>query len=152
MQASAGMDKFACLCVCVCVFACVFVCVCVCVCVCVLNSAHSLPSPLLLHNSFPFYLSGRKYTECTTDGGRGDGRAWCFTEPTSELSSQAKWGFCSDGSETKETWGYQCDCEPGFEGHRCERACAEGTYGRNCLGSCDCKHGADCNPVTGECT
>eukprot|EP00056_Hartaetosiga_gracilis_P016133 m.3989 g.3989 ORF g.3989 m.3989 type:complete len:3037 (-) comp3783_c0_seq1:271-9381(-) len=102
---------------------------------------------------FPFYLSGRKYTECTTDGGRGDNdRPWCFTEETDESNlGLSKWGYCSDGSEDVQSWGYECDCPAGRYGHRCDLVCSEGFYGSNCLSQCNCQNGADCDPTTGVC-
>ena len=37
----------------------------------------------------------------------------------------------------------QCECEPGFTGFFCADPCREGTYGRRCLGKCDCANNAE---------
>lgn len=37
----------------------------------------------------------------------------------------------------------QCECEPGFTGFFCSDPCPLGSYGRRCLGKCECANNAE---------
>uniref|UniRef100_A0A7N6AT07 receptor protein-tyrosine kinase n=1 Tax=Anabas testudineus TaxID=64144 RepID=A0A7N6AT07_ANATE len=56
---------------------------------------------------------------------------------------------CLNGGECHDVYG-DCICPPGFMGTRCETACREGMFGRNCLKSCgselSCKGRRFCLP------
>uniref|UniRef100_A0A8C5NPF6 MEG11 protein n=1 Tax=Junco hyemalis TaxID=40217 RepID=A0A8C5NPF6_JUNHY len=44
-----------------------------------------------------------------------------------------------------------CQCEPGWHGPDCSLPCPAGTWGPGCNRSCDCAHGAPCDPQSGTC-
>ncbi|KFP83944.1 Multiple epidermal growth factor-like domains protein 11, partial [Acanthisitta chloris] len=40
----------------------------------------------------------------------------------------------------------------GWHGPDCSMPCPAGTWGLNCNRSCDCAHGASCDPQSGTCS
>ncbi|KAK7092975.1 uncharacterized protein [Littorina saxatilis] len=60
---------------------------------------------------------------------------------------QCEYGTCH--TEAGQT--YTCQCDPGWQGLKCDTPCPAGTYGTNCLSACQCVHG-NCSTETGYCT
>ena len=46
----------------------------------------------------------------------------------------------------------QCECEPGFGGTSCSKSCPPGKWGEDCGNECPCLNGAQCDPLSGDCT
>lgn len=44
-----------------------------------------------------------------------------------------------------------CQCSAGYHGADCAEVCVTGSYGEQCVGRCQCEHGATCQPVDGYC-
>eukprot|EP00118_Oscarella_pearsei_P010807 m.68468 g.68468 ORF g.68468 m.68468 type:complete len:2350 (+) comp35521_c0_seq7:24-7073(+) len=48
--------------------------------------------------------------------------------------------------------GFDCDCEPGYDGKRCLSPCNSTRFGRNCAERCNCSEQGSCNPKNGNCS
>ncbi|XP_062904976.1 angiopoietin-1 receptor [Mobula hypostoma] len=79
-----------------------------------------------------------------------------FTRLIVRKCQSGKWGadcmkncpVCLNGGVCHDEMGH-CICPPGFMGKQCETACAENTYGQNCLGTCkggSCRSSIFCLP------
>lgn len=56
---------------------------------------------------------------------------------------------CSNGGECDSGSG-NCQCQPGFQGAKCEKICDSQSFGLGCLKKCEC-NGNSCDPVSGDC-
>ena len=45
----------------------------------------------------------------------------------------------------------ECNCLSGWKGVTCNSQCNDGTWGENCLKSCDCNNQGSCDQQTGAC-
>eukprot|EP00117_Sycon_ciliatum_P037058 scpid106876/ scgid0097/ Multiple epidermal growth factor-like domains protein 10 len=45
-----------------------------------------------------------------------------------------------------------CTCTPGWRGSTCGWRCDAAHYGQNCASPCQCRNGATCNHINGQCT
>lgn len=45
----------------------------------------------------------------------------------------------------------ECQCDPGYHGDDCARACPSGFWGLQCMEVCDCGESGTCDPVNGTC-
>ncbi|XP_025108636.1 multiple epidermal growth factor-like domains protein 6 [Pomacea canaliculata] len=80
-------------------------------------------------------------------------QVWVCVDGYFGINCNKKCGACRNNWTCDAVTGYcPANCEPGWQGFRCDQTCAEGYFGPDCAKTCgSCKNSSVCDSILGNC-
>ncbi|EDV28580.1 uncharacterized protein TRIADDRAFT_13425, partial [Trichoplax adhaerens] len=90
--------------------------------------------------------------DCNNHGRCLHGKCLCNHNWTGEACEITICGYLHNCSGNGLCTPDGCSCNPGWIGLYCQKACPATTFGQRCNQTCICQNGAQCDPITGNCS